>query len=150
MTDKDQTVDKQPQGSGDDAKPPAKQSKAYSSARRNLTEEELLVPGVVNILIDEMDRLEAEIGEYKPFKEKYYSCNTRVKVLEERAKKPVMLEIIETALLVIGSLLIGAGDTFWRIEAIVGKIVVVAGAAMFILAIGVRAFDLWWSKTDED
>ena len=103
-----------------------KHQRAYSSARRALTEQELMTPAAVNLLLDNIDKLEIEVGEFKPYKSMYHKSDKQVAVL------------IEKILLSLGSIILGAYDKLFGIG-LVGKVVFFVGLTAILSVIIAQA-----------
>jgi hypothetical protein len=103
-----------------------KRQRSYSSARRYLTEAELATPAVVNLLLDNVDKLETEVGVYKQYKNLYHKSDKQVAILTERIHKPVLQEIIQKTLLFLGSILLGAYDKLINMG-LIGKTLLCVG-----------------------
>jgi len=93
-----------------------KQKRAYSSARRELTEDELKSPAVHCFLLDEIDRLDKEVFELKEYKERFHAVDKGKAVLEEKIKKPVFADIIFGLCLTVGAALLGLLPYFYEIK----------------------------------
>jgi len=55
-------------------------------AYRDLDESELATPAVVRFLLAEIDRLNGEIAELKPYREQSHNLDKRVAILEEKTR----------------------------------------------------------------
>lgn len=80
--------------------PKGRQSLAKS--RRELTEEELGQSGVRLMLFDELDRLDGEVRRLDNFRERFYTAEKRLAVLEEKRKQKLALEILYGVCLALG------------------------------------------------
>lgn len=107
--------------------------KSFAKLRRELSDEELSSPAVQRMLIDEIERLDAERVELNQFRTRFHESDKRVGVLEERFKTKIAIEIIHVGCITVGAAALGylpsvlnQGATAWMI-AIFGSILVVAG-----------------------
>jgi hypothetical protein len=82
------------------AAPKPRQSLAKS--RRELTEEELSQSGVRMMLLDELDRLDAEVSRLSDYREKFYASDKRVAQLEAHHKRSLAFEIVHVVSLSLG------------------------------------------------
>ena len=143
MNDDEITKDDQPTADVPPEPKLAKSKKSYQYLRRELKEDELLNPGAVNLLVDELIRLENEVNEYKPFREKYYASDKNVAVLEEKSKKPILSEILQTISLSVGSILVGASKQVLEMGS-VG--IVLLSTGIMLIAVTVIAKATGWRK----
>lgn len=121
-------------GSQEEQQAPVKGRRSFLSIKRELTDDELKSPAVQKLLIDDLERLEGERGELVDYRERFYQADKRAAVLEERLKRSLSFEIISSACLVIGALLMGAVSSFWDKQP-AGWICVLAGSALIIAGI---------------
>lgn len=122
---------------------PLKSGKSYQYLRRELKEAELLNPGAVNLLVDEVMRLETEVDDLKPYKDRFHSADKRVAVLEIKSERPIWSEVVQTAALSVGSILIGASKQIMEMGN-VGLVLLATGTTLTIATIAAKAFG--WKK----
>lgn len=107
--------------------------KSLSSARRDLSEEELSSSAVQKLLIDEVERLEDENQDLDYYREEFHKADKRASIFEERHRRVISQEIISNGCLVVGAAALGyvpslsKDATTATIVAVFGGILVVAG-----------------------
>ncbi len=84
-----------------------KRGGAFSNVKRELTEEELKSPGAMRMLLSKIDDYDNCQKELKEYTEKYHQRDKECAILETAAKGNTAFEIVYSALLSIGSVLIG-------------------------------------------
>jgi len=103
---------------------------ALGNLRRELTEKELLQSGARKLLLDNLDRLEKDVAELKPYKEKFHQADKKNEVLSEKLKANTVIDILYTFAMALGPLLISLYSSIlliWliglalMISAIIGK-----------------------------
>lgn len=90
-----------------------KTRRSLGRVRRELSDEELGAPGVLKMLIGEIDRLERELLEACKFRESFHAADKRVGVLESKAKTSLAAEIISTSCAAVGSAALGFAPSIW-------------------------------------
>ena len=129
------TSDIEPQGDGRQDGPPLSKRKALSNLRRELSEDESDTPAVQRMLLDEVDRLEAEVGELRQFRDRFYSADKNAEVLRERLRASVARD----GSLAIGAAILGLAPSLWSSQP-VGWIVIALGLALMVTAVVARRF----------
>jgi hypothetical protein len=89
-TDQDSTA---PEASASADAPTLKGRRAFSRMRREMTDEELDNSGVRKIMMDDVDRLEAEKSDLLQYVDKYHAADKENAVLKEKAKVKVASDI---------------------------------------------------------
>ena len=131
-----QTSDLEPHDDGS-VQSNRKARKALSNVRRELSEEELKSPAVQRMLLDELERLEIEVGDLRVFKDSFYSADKDAAVLRERLRASVARD----SGLAIGAAILGLAPSLWSSQP-VGGIVVALGVALVVFALLAKRF---WS-----
>lgn len=131
-----QTSDLEPHDDGS-VQSNRKARKALSNVRRELSEEELKSPAVQRMLLDELERLETEVGDLRVFKDSFYSADKDAAVLRERLRASVARD----SGLAIGAAILGLAPSLWSSQPI-GGIVVALGVALVVFALLAKRF---WS-----
>ena len=129
------TSDIEPQGDGRQDGPPLSKRKALSNLRRELSEDESDTPAVQRMLLDEVDRLEAEVGELRQFRDRFYSADKNAEVLRERLRASVARD----GSLAIGAAILGLAPSLWSSQPI-GWIVITLGLTLVVAAVAARRF----------
>ena len=120
----------------------AKSKKSYLYLKRELKEDELMNPGAINLLIDELTRLEEELMRARPYRDSFHKADKELAVFTEKTKKPVFVEILHTVAIGAGSLLIGASKTILEMGN-VGTVILVAGVTLVVIALISKAVGLF-------
>ena len=70
-----------------------KQRRSLSKSRRELTEQELSQSGVRLMLLDEVDRLDAEVNRLLEFQDKYYAADRLAGLLTEKRRHDIAVDV---------------------------------------------------------
>lgn len=112
--------------------------KSFSKARREMTEEELSSPAAQKLLLDEVERLEADCIEYSGFRTKFHEIDKRAAILDERFKTKVSIEIIHVACITVGAAALGYAPSIWSNQP-TAWLVAIFGTVLVIAAIVAKA-----------
>ena len=110
---------------------------ALSNVGRELSEEEFSSPAVQRMLLDELDRLETEVGELREFKDRFHSADKDAAVLGERLRGSVARD----GGLAVGAAMLGLAPSLWSLQPS-GWIIVGLGVALIVFALLAKRF---WS-----
>ena len=119
-----------------------KRGGAFSNVKRELTEEELKSPGAMRMLLSKIDDYDNCQKELKEYTEKFHQRDKECAILETAAKGNTAFEIVYSALLTFGSVLIGlyssipSNDT----SRYVPTIILCVGIAAFLGGIAAKLF----------
>ena len=121
---------------GEPGPSPSKGPRAFHNISRELTEEDLAnpSPAVLKLLLNEIDRLEIEKEEYKPYMERFHDADRKVSVLEQKSRTALGSDIVFGGCLTVGALLLGLAHGLWSHQPF-GWIVVAAGVVLFLIGI---------------
>lgn len=121
---------------GESGSSPSKGPRAFRNISRELEEEDLAnpSPAVLKLLLNEIDRLEIEKEEYKPYMKRFYDADRKVSVLEQKSRIALGGDIVFGGCLTVGALLLGLAHGLWSHQPF-GWIVVVAGVVLFLIGI---------------
>ena len=114
-----------------------KRRQALSNVRRELSEEESSSPAVQLMLLDDIDRLETEVGELRAFKDRFHAVDKDAAVLGERLRGSMARD----GGLAVGAALLGLAPSLWSSQPI-GSIVVGLGVVLIGFALLAKRF---WS-----
>jgi len=81
--------------------------RSFAKLRRELTDDELASPAVQRMLLDEIERLDAERVDLAAYQNKFHAVDKRVGILEEKFKSKVAIEVIHVACLTVGAASLG-------------------------------------------
>jgi hypothetical protein len=110
----DDRIDQESSGVEDGQQIVPKGTQFLRKGYRDLDEGELTSPTAVRFMLAEIDRLGAETAELRPFRERSYTLETRVAILEERPKRVWLMTSYPVVLLPLE-------QQWWDILAICGR-----------------------------
>jgi hypothetical protein len=111
---------------------------AFARIRRELSEDELATPAVQRMLLSEVERLERVETEFVAVRAQFHAVDKRASVLEERHRKWTATEVLATACVAVGSVMLGYAPSFPG-GSPHQTITIVLGAALVIAGIVVKA-----------
>lgn len=91
-----------------------KSRSALSKLRRDLSEDEISSPGALKLLLDKLDQLEIQVSELEDYRDKFYTADKNVAVLETRITKNTGFEILYGFSLSTGAIFCGLAPTAWK------------------------------------
>lgn len=109
--------------------------KSFAKLRRELSDDELSSSAVQRMLIDEIERLDAERIELSSFRNRFHDSDKRAAILEERFKGKISIEIVHIACMTTGAAALGYAPSIWQagpagwMAAIFGVVLILAGLA---------------------
>lgn len=109
--------------------------KSFLKLRRELSDEEASSPAVQRMLLDEIERLDAERGELASFRNKFHESDKRAAILEEKFRGKISTEIIHVACITVGAAALGYAPSIWQTQpmawmsTIFGVVLIIAGLA---------------------
>ncbi|EKN5106720.1 TPA: hypothetical protein P0N76_000230 [Yersinia enterocolitica] len=130
-TDSEQLDEVTPNTPGVKPEPPAPKSRAYETLKRPLSEKELLNIGSVNLMIDDIHRMESEISSLKSFQDKFHEKDKSEAILKEKLTAYKLSEIVYNVSISMGALFIGIAIKLWDVE-IYGKLSLGAGIILWL------------------
>jgi hypothetical protein len=110
---------------------PSSKRQAFRNVGRQLTDEELTSPGVPKLILDELERTEADCEILKKYVEQYHDADKRAAILEEKLKTHNSIEIFFGVGIGIGCTIIGLAPLFWN-EQPKGYIALIVGALLTV------------------
>lgn len=84
-----------------------KQGRAFSKLNRELQEEDLSNRGTQRLILNELDKYEICKKQLEQYKDKFHAADKENAVLSARIRSSTFFEITNSALLTIGSILVG-------------------------------------------
>lgn len=125
-------IDEEPQGgAAQGAVAPSRKAKSYASLKRNLSEKELMNIGSVNLMIDDIDRMETEISELRQFRTKFHENDKDLAVLKEKLSAYKLSELSYNISISLGALLVGSAKALWSVEYF-GLLALTGGLALWL------------------
>ena len=114
-----------------------KTRQAYSKVRRELNEEEMLTPAVHRLLVNDIDRLEEEVGDLRHFRDDFYKCAEERAVLKGARNQQLAVQIVKDVCFATGGWLTGMSQGLWN-NPPYGTVVLLTGFALIICGIVCR------------
>lgn len=108
-----------------------------AKVRRELSEEEFTSPAAQRLLVDELERLEREAAELRDFRRSYYVERERRVVLEERARKTLVGEVIFGTALSLAGASLGYAPVAWDQQP-TGLLALIFGLVLLVMGIIAR------------
>jgi hypothetical protein len=105
------------------------QNKLERFVRRPLSEKEMASPGVIQLLLDDRDRLEQEVNRLRRFQSDCSDLSNAVAVLKEKLAASVLVDLLFTVSFGIGVGLLGVTQS--------GSVTYLA-VAMIVCGVGVK------------
>ncbi|WP_429124130.1 hypothetical protein [Aeromonas allosaccharophila] len=113
--------------------------KSFSKLRRELSDDELSSPAVQRMLIDEIERLDADRVELISFRGKFHDSDKKVAVLDEKFKAKISIEIIHIGCITVGAAMLGYAPTIWATQQSTAIMGIVFGLVLIIAALVAKA-----------
>jgi hypothetical protein len=108
-----ESADREPELPERGLQPAVKGTEFLKRGYRDLEGAELATPTAVRFLLAEIDRLNGEVEELRPFRKRCGELDIRVAVLTEKTKSALAFEIMSGACLAIGAAMIGYSRYLW-------------------------------------
>lgn len=118
-----------PEAGPADATPKGRRS--LSRMRREMTDDELSSSGVQKIMMDDLDRLEAEKIELQRYVDRFHAADRENAVLKEKGKVRVASDITFGVLMTLGAAAIGYSPTLQAVPG-ASQTLVWTGAALLV------------------
>jgi hypothetical protein len=117
---------------------PAKRRRSLSKSRRELTEEELGQSGVRLMLLDEVDRLDAEVVRLQDFQDRFHTSDKQLALMQDKRRRDVVADVVYGVCLALGVGLLMLAPTVPEEQKVwpwvaVGIILVLCGIAMKVI-----------------
>jgi hypothetical protein len=110
---------------------PSGRRQAFRDLRRQLNDSDLTTPGVARLLLDEIEKQEAELEQLRGFVDRYHAANTRACVLDEKIKTVAAIEVFFGVGIGLGGAIIGVAPLFWSTQPR-GAICFTVGTALIV------------------
>ena len=130
--------DAEPEESADGIEPPVKKGtsgrrRSFDNLRRELSDDELASPATQRMLLDEIERLDADNDDLRVFREKFHAADRKVGVMEERFKTRISMEVVHIACVTVNGEAAGFGASNWTVQpsatlaVVFGGVLILAG-----------------------
>jgi hypothetical protein len=100
--------------SAGEATPPTGRRQALRDLRRQLTDEDLASPGVQKLLLDDIERADAECDLLSGYVTRFHEADKRAAVLEERLRTQTAFEIAFGVGVGLGGAIMGLAPSLWN------------------------------------
>lgn len=104
---------------------------ALRDLRRQLTMEELASPGAQKMLLEELERADAECESLRAYETRYHEADKRAAVLEERLRTQTALEIAFGVGVALGGAIMGLAPGLWTLRPF-GHLALLVGAVLVV------------------
>lgn len=112
--------------------PPVGRRLALRDVRRQLTDEELLSPGVQKLLLDMLEDAETERDEMKNYVKLFHDADKKSCILSERLNVDRSIEVFFGVGVGLGGAIIGLAPFFWGSSVTHGIIALVIGVILIL------------------
>ena len=116
---------------------PSGRRQALRDLRRELTDADLASPGVQKLLLDDLERRDAECEFLTGFRERFHDADKRVAVLEQKLHAQNLVDICFGVGLAVGGALVGVSPNLWAQQPY-GWILLIGGVGMCVGAAALR------------
>ena len=100
--------------SAGEATPPSGRRQALRDLRRQLTDEDLASPGVQKLLLDDLERADAECDLLNGYVTRFHEADKRAAILEERLRTQTALEVTFGVGVGLGGAIMGLAPSLWN------------------------------------
>lgn len=104
---------------------------ALRDVRRQIEEKDFANPGVQRMLLDDLDRAEAECELLRGYIDRFHEADKRAAVLEEKQKAVNAIEVAFGAMSVLGGAIFGLAPFYWDKQP-AGWLALVVGLGMIV------------------
>ncbi len=111
-----------------------RKAKSYATLKRKLSEKELMNIGSVNLMIDEIERMEFELSELRQLRPQYHDKDKQHAILFEKLAAYKLSELSYNISISLGGLLVGSAKVLWDVD-------------YFGIAALIGGFSLWVAGT---
>lgn len=106
-------------------------SSPFANIKRELTEDEMMDPAVIRLVISDLDRMERDIIRMQKYEDLFHTKDKEAAILSEKVKSSTASEVIYTVCEAGGSALMGASSVFWDFKGwiilLIGSVLVIGG-----------------------
>jgi hypothetical protein len=113
------------------AVPTTRKAKSYATLRRNLSEKELMNIGSVNLMIDDIERMEVELSELRELRPQFHDKDKQHAILVEKLAAYKLSELSYNISISLGALLVGSAKALWAVDYF-GVVALTGGLALWL------------------
>lgn len=92
---------------------PSGRRQALRDLRRQLSDEELSHPGVQKLILDELERADAECEILRAYEDRFHDADKRAAILEEKLRRQSAFDILFSVMVGLGGAILGLAPLFW-------------------------------------
>lgn len=104
---------------------------------KTLKDEDLGHPGVLKLIIDDLERSDAECEMLRSYVDRFHEADKNASILDERMRSVTAIEVAYGVGVGLGSAIIGIAPLFWEQKPL-GQIVLLIGAVLVVGGVVVR------------
>lgn len=113
------------------AAPATRKAKSYATLRRNLSEKELMNIGSVNLMIDDIERMEVELSELRELRPQFHDKDKQHAILIEKLAAYKLSELSYNISISLGALMVGSAKALWAVDYF-GVVALAGGLALWL------------------
>jgi hypothetical protein len=119
--------------------PPTGRRLAFKEVRRELTNEDLASPGAQKLLLDALERADAECETLRSYVSQFHEADKRAAVLAEKLKPQKALDVAFGVGTGLGGAVVGLAPVFWDAHLALGIAALIVGSLLVIGGIVTRS-----------
>jgi hypothetical protein len=116
---------------------PTSRRQAFRDVRRQLSDDDLASPGVQKLILDELERAEAECDQLRGYIDRYHEAEKRAAILNERLKPIRSIDLLFGVGVGLGGAILGLAPVFWT-EKLQAVICLIVGALLILGSVAGR------------
>jgi hypothetical protein len=105
--------------------------KSYETLKRRLSEKELMNIGSVNLMIDDIERMESELVELRQLRSQFHDKDKQHAILVEKLAAYKLSELSDNISISLGALLVGSAKALWTVDYF-GIVALIGGLALWL------------------
>lgn len=111
---------------------PHKKVTAYQKLPRDLTEAEVVSPGALKLMLNDIDRLNEEVARLSQYRDDFYSADKEKAILTAQLSTKLSKEVLYSITITLGATLIGFSPEIWDLSTKFGIIDLAFGVVLVI------------------
>ncbi len=105
---------------------------AFRDIGRKLSDEDFASPGVQKLILDELERADAECEQVKSYIERFHEADKKASILEERLNSSRAVEVLFGLGVGLGGAIMGLAPFFWNAQTAHGEITIAIGILLIV------------------